>query len=130
MNISENAIIQELKERVIQKCKKMGNYQDLTQKIEQFSQTTITPKIKIEVYSLLYLLTLYSDGYVAVDPRARMRFLYDGYRILDAKTDNEVMDGFPRLEQGVNVLKEAETKPIQNVIQFLQDKETYKDMKF
>lgn len=94
--------------------------------MDSFMKSEVSNKKKTEVLELLYLLQLYGNAYVSVDPRGKNSLVTCVNFILRAKSDAEVDEHIEKLKFAVDKFREAETHPLETVKKMLEEKEETK----
>ena len=122
----EDKIISCLSKEIIEKFKSKLN---IEKEMTEFLESSITMESKIRALELLYLCQLYSNAYIGPDPRGKANMLSSSiYSLLNTKNEEEFNVRVTKLEEFVNILKNAETHPISTTKLKLEDKQKYKDV--
>ncbi len=120
----ENEIISCLSKEIIEKFRVKLNIEE---EMAEFLKTSISMDSKIKALELLYLCQLYSNAYVGPDPRYKTRELSSNiHLLLDTKNEEEFKVRIAKLEEFVEILKNAEIHPISTTKKKLEDKQKYK----
>ena len=94
--------------------------------MDSFMKSDVSSQRKAEVLELLYLLQLYGNAFVSVDPRGKNSLVTCVNFILRAKSDAEVDEHIERLKFAVDKFREAETHPLETVKKMLEEKKETK----
>lgn len=98
--------------------------------MDSFMKSEVSIKKRAEVLELLYLLQLYGNAFVSVDPRGKITLVTCVNFILRAKSNDEVDAYIESLKFAVDKFREAETHPLETIKDMLKQREECKDIIF
>lgn len=127
----QERVIKCLAELIIADLKNDMYFSDIENVLNSFlDNNNIEIKEKEHVIELLYLYKIYKKGYISPDPRYLSKKIIEVKLILESKTSKELNEKLQEVEDFVNMLKEAESNPIESAKRRIEDEEEFKGVIF
>lgn len=107
--------------------KKIAN---IDEAIDNFLNANISEVNKMAVLEQLYLFQLYSSAYIGPDPRAKSNILSSYSLVLNVKDDNDLLENLSKFKTIIDVMKNAETHPLETFKKKLEDDRNSENSRF
>ena len=122
-NLMEDNLVNVLANEVAEKLKeKIWN---IKEEMTKFLESSISECNKEKVLEQLYIFQLYSNAYVGPDPRGQKSIFSCVNLVLNATSDEEILNSIEKLKETTEYLKEIETHPLNTMKRKLEDSENY-----
>ena len=127
----QERVIKNLAELIIADLKNDMYFSDIENVLNSFlDNNNIEIKEKEHVIELLYLYKVYKKGYISPDPRYTAKKVHEVKNILETKNSKELNEKLKEVEEFVNMLKEAESNPMETAKRRIADEEEFKGVIF
>lgn len=103
---------------------------NIDEAIDNFLNSNISEVNKMAVLEQLYLFQLYSSAYIGPDPRAKSNILSSYSLVLNIRDDNDLLENLSKFKNIVDVMKNAETHPLETFKKKLEDDKNSENLKF
>lgn len=104
-----------LKENFIEKIA------NINEAVDNFLNANISEVNKMAALEQLYLFQLYSSAYIGPDPRAKSNILSSYSLVLNVKDDNNLLENLSKFKTIIEVMRNAETHPLETFKRKLED---------
>lgn len=104
-----------LKENFIEKIA------NINEAVDNFLNANISEVNKMAALEQLYLFQLYSSAYIGPDPRAKSNILSSYSLVLNVKDDKDLLENLSKFKTIIDVMKNAETHPLETFKRKLED---------
>lgn len=113
-----------LKENFIEKIA------NINEAVDNFLNANISEVNKMAALEQLYLFQLYSSAYIGPDPRAKSNILSSYSLVLNAKDDNNLLENLSKFKTIIEVMRNAETHPLETFKRKLENDKNSENLIF
>lgn len=94
---------------------------NINEAVDNFLNANISEVNKMAALEQLYLFQLYSSAYIGPDPRAKSNILSSYSLVLNVKDDNNLLENLSKFKTIIEVMRNAETHPLETFKRKLED---------
>ena len=94
---------------------------NINEAVDNFLNANISEVNKMAALEQLYLFQLYSSAYIGPDPRAKSNILSSYSLVLNVKDDKDLLENLSKFKTIIDVMKNAETHPLETFKRKLED---------
>ena len=113
-----------LKENFIEKIA------NINEAVDNFLNANISEVNKMAALEQLYLFQLYSSAYIGPDPRAKSNILSSYSLVLNVKDDNNLLENLSKFKTIIEVMRNAETHPLETFKRKLENDKNSENLIF
>ena len=103
---------------------------NIDEAIDNFLNANISEVNKMAVLEQLYLFQLYSSAYIGPDPRAKSNILSSYSLVLNVKDDNNLLENLSKFKTIIEVMRNAETHPLETFKRKLENDKNSENLIF
>jgi len=129
--MNNEEIIKKLSNEIVIRLEKEYGFSNIKVDMEKFLEQDLEMHKKEEVLEILYIFTLYKNGYISADPRVREKYIFEIKNILKISSNSsDFEEKIKKAKESLEKFEDAETHPIQTITRKIKDVEESKRMIF
>lgn len=103
---------------------------NINEAVDNFLNANISELNKMAALEQLYLFQLYSSAYIGPDPRAKSNILSSYSLVLNVKDDNNLLENLSKFKTIIEVMRNAETHPLETFKRKLENDKNSENLIF